>query len=93
MRQIRSGENMRAARMVRTSIKINNNQPEKIMITILRRDIVAVLALGLSGMLLSPASSARAQAPAVEKDAKPTVIVNITRGILKALRALGAALK
>jgi len=49
MRQIRSGENMRAARLVRTSIEINNSQPEKNMITILRRDIVAVLAWGSPG--------------------------------------------
>ena len=56
-----------------------------LLTTIHRRNLIAVLALALAGVSPLLTLSASAQAPAVEKTAKPpgaksTVVVNVTRG-------------
>jgi predicted peroxiredoxin len=51
------------------------------MTTIHRRHIIAAVALALTGVSALLPSSASAQAPATERAEKPTVVVNITRGI------------
>ncbi|MDR3405085.1 MAG: DsrE family protein [Chthoniobacter sp.] len=50
------------------------------MTTIHRRNIIALIALALAGVLPLLPRSASAQTPATEKAEKPTVVVNITRG-------------
>jgi predicted peroxiredoxin len=51
------------------------------MNTIRLRNIIAVITLALSGFPSLVPSGASAQTPATEKADKPTVVVNITRGI------------
>lgn len=58
-----------------------SNQLETLMNTIIRRNIIAVIVLALVGVSPLLPSSASAQVPVAEKAERPTVIVNITRGI------------